>query len=203
MPGEREHVQIQISSMADSDQIRLMRENRNLTRTQLASRAACSETTIRMIETDDGYSLRRSTAVSIFQAFNATHPLSAQESKVFLRRFKLEGITSVVTAIVDSHRRSESEIDRFCLHLGDDAANEVLACLNRAIETALVARLGSRKASPDDAKPFDISLASPPVDRDGMTEQTITHFDRVKDTRDASFAKPKDRATPIRRKKGA
>lgn len=149
---------------------------------ELAAKSGVSRDVIGRLERDVIASVRRSTATSLLSGLESGGPLNASEMSSFLRLFDLEGTAAVarqifaqpsiqqtmsLRAAMEHMRPEEQSLVRRLLELIDLHGAEAVARMLDAVGSLVGVQPTVR-------------VVSPPVQREGYTEQIITEYARPK-----------------------
>jgi|GEM_PF-6397037 len=178
--------------------LRMLREVRGLKQRKLADLAGVSESLVRKAELEPDRPIKRSSALLLMKAFDATDaPLNGHEVRLFARAAKLEDILKSVGAITAPLSRIihvvqggnvpvAQALRHLCELVPPDHARayELLADILEAagasnalklLEAAAAMTHATPPASADEA---DVDVVHPPINRGTHTEQRITTYTR-------------------------
>lgn len=168
--------------------LKTMREAAGLGIGELGVRADISDTQLRRTEAAAPCSLRRSTALAIFNAINDKRPVARHLSDQYFRLAKLTDVAEAVTSAIPKQTlastaalrtllaastRDEARAFRLVADLLD-AAGAVATC--QVLEGAIgIAEAAQETSTP--TEPRTISVRHPPVQRDGYVEERIVDYE--------------------------
>lgn len=173
-----------------------LRRTRGFSQESLAQAAGVSRNPIAVVEANPTASIRRSTLELICAALEKARPFTDEEREDFLRAFGLVGASraaqramAAVPALTPSARQSPANSINAMAAASQAAHDETYARFERlrhrygslmlskvldAIEILLPMAAIASKEDPT------VRVVSPPVQRDGYTEQVITEYEQPK-----------------------